>query len=212
MTVTKPDAADNSRRSANSLQARNTHAADFGSFCRINRKQKQRLNITGRARLPPSRKIPFREGEAPAEPQDHTSGGRGSRRAARSHLGRARLLPSHAIQVLGSAGASPSQGAARQTLGSAGASPSQGAARQTLGSAGASPSQGAARQTLGSAGASPSQGAARQVLGSAGASPSQRRKKLTPETLVSGSSRFCADHSLSTPVAMPPATALRISS
>jgi hypothetical protein len=59
MTVTKPDAADNSRRSANSLQARNTHATDFGSFCRINRKQKQRLNITGRARLPPSRTSVF---------------------------------------------------------------------------------------------------------------------------------------------------------
>ena len=59
MTGTKPDAADNSRRSANSLQARNTHAADFGSFCRINRKQKQRLNITGRARPPPSRTSVF---------------------------------------------------------------------------------------------------------------------------------------------------------
>jgi hypothetical protein len=59
MTGTKPDAADNSRRSANSLQARNTHATDFGSFCRINRKQKQRLNITGRARLPPSRTSVF---------------------------------------------------------------------------------------------------------------------------------------------------------
>ena len=56
-----------------------------------------------RARLPPSRKTP-REGEAPAEPQN-TSGGRGSRRAAKPSggqgsrraakpLGRARLLPS----------------------------------------------------------------------------------------------------------------------
>ena len=80
---------------------------------------------TGRARLPPSRTfVPFREGEAPAEPHVHPiPGGRGSRRAARSSdSGRARLPPSRRITqpsaqqelrpparfALGSAGASPS--------------------------------------------------------------------------------------------------------
>ena len=97
----------------------------------------------GRARLPPSRGIVFREGEAPAEPRDRNSGrarlppsrgiisreGEAPAEPCDRNLGRARLPPSRVIQwrgrCFGSAGASPSQG----VFGSAGASPSQGVFR-----------------------------------------------------------------------------------